>query len=332
MTRSAVRWCSKEDHSTVPGPQSGMLGVIEAAGGVVPAGELRRRGGLARPGEGVQQHHRLGRRTPGPAPAASHPGRRTPHPAAAAARPPPHRRRARCGGVQPDHRRRALRRAQQHQRRGLIDDRDGPVLQLDRGRADLPDRVGGQRPAGRGRGLAQRPPGQQVRVQVRHELGRGHDVHVVPHRHHARHARVGDLGGQRPVRPDPRVHIPRQPALAWRPGRAARAGLARRAGRAPRRRRTGTRSAPAPAPRCRSAAARGSARRPAAGSPRCPGPRTAGSRAAPAAPARPPTPRTRRRHATPPPPACCRRRAGPSGSMPRSARSSQVPCPSKCTT
>ena len=37
-----------------------VAGQVEAAGGLVPAGELRRRGGLARPGEGVQQHDGLG--------------------------------------------------------------------------------------------------------------------------------------------------------------------------------------------------------------------------------------------------------------------------------
>ena len=36
------------------------------------------------------------------------------------------------GGGELDQRRRAFRRAQQHQRRGLVDDRDGPVLQRDR--------------------------------------------------------------------------------------------------------------------------------------------------------------------------------------------------------
>ena len=40
-----------------PGAQ---VGVVQAAGGGVPAGELRRGGGLPGPGEGVQQHHLLG--------------------------------------------------------------------------------------------------------------------------------------------------------------------------------------------------------------------------------------------------------------------------------
>ena len=106
-------------------------------------------------------------------------------------------------------------------------------------------------------------PGEQVGVQVGDVLGGGDDVDVVPHRHHAGHPGVGDLGGQRPVRPDPRMHIPpARPPPAARPHRAgwpvpvapgSRSGSP--GARALRCRRTGRRSAPAPARRWRSAAA-----------------------------------------------------------------------------
>ena len=65
---------------------------VEAAGGDVPAGELRGRGGLPRPGQRVQQHHPVGVERPVQRQAGSRPGRRTRHPGGAAAESPCQRR------------------------------------------------------------------------------------------------------------------------------------------------------------------------------------------------------------------------------------------------
>jgi hypothetical protein len=47
-------------------------------------------------------------------------------------------------------------------------------------------------------------------VEVVDEPGRRLDVDAVAHRHHTRHALVGDLRGQGPVRTDPVVHTGRR--------------------------------------------------------------------------------------------------------------------------
>ena len=74
--------------------------------------------------------------------------------------------------------------------------------------ADLPLRVRGQLPPRRGHRAAERLPGQQPRVHLADEPGRGDDVDVVPHRHHPGHPGVHHLLRQRPVRPHPPVRIP----------------------------------------------------------------------------------------------------------------------------
>jgi hypothetical protein len=205
------------------GPQHGAwpLRVIQAAGVGVPAGELRRGRGLASPGERMQQDDGL-------AVEGTIQGQQRLIPAEEARVRGAWQDRRRPGtgrGVQYHDRRGALGRAQQDQRRGLVDHGDGPVLQLDRCRRDLPDRIVGKCPPGRRRGPAQGAAGQQARVEVGEELGGGVDVDVVPHRDHAVHARVGDLGGQGAVGADPGVDIARHLArllAGLGVGRAAR--------------------------------------------------------------------------------------------------------------
>jgi hypothetical protein len=81
---------------------------------------------------------------------------------------------------------------------GFVDGGHQPVLQRDGVRADLPMRVGRQRLARARHRRAQRLACREALVEVLDEPGRGIDVAVVAHRHHARHALVGDLAGQRP--------------------------------------------------------------------------------------------------------------------------------------
>ena len=54
--------------------------------------------------------------------------------------------------------------------------------------------------------VLERPTRGEPLVDVLDEPGRGVNVDLVAHRHHARHALVGDLGGQRPIGADPLVH------------------------------------------------------------------------------------------------------------------------------
>ena len=232
------------------------LGVVQAAGGLVPAGELRRRGGLPRPGERVQQHHRLGverpvqgqqRLVPAEEPRIRRP--RQPRPPRCRIGP----RRPGCRG-EPGSAARRGARVQQDERGGLVDDRDGPVLQRDRGRADLPGRVGGQRPPGRSRRLAERPARPAGARTGRRRTGR--------------RSRRRRCTASRPRRARPRRR-PQRPATrtpgsarAHPPARHVRRRVAGSAAAGPcplcvsrpaarlrvlRRRRTGTRSAPAPA-------------------------------------------------------------------------------------
>ena len=114
------------------------------------------------------------------------------------------------GSAELDQRRVPLLRAQQGKGGGLVDDGHGPVLQVHRCGGDLPGGAGGEGTPGGGGGLAQRLTSQQVSVQVGHVLGSGDDVDVVAHRHHPRHPGIGHLSSQRPIRPDPRMHIRRQ--------------------------------------------------------------------------------------------------------------------------
>ena len=81
-------------------------------------------------------------------------------------------------------------------RRGLIHDGHGPVLQRDRIVGDGAQGLCGQLLAAQRHGLAQRLTLRQRRVQIGHELGGGDDVDVIAHRYHAAHARVHHFLGE----------------------------------------------------------------------------------------------------------------------------------------